>query len=389
MESSNYQDNGTRPDMKVGTIHNTKYGTVMILSYVKWEEVVVVFTESGNIISCCMSQLRRGTLKDTTVVSPTPKDMETGAEYNTPYGKVVVITYYGWDKVSYLFPNTGTTGQCRADDLRSGSVRDKYGVRQDTVDSFIDSTRVLTNSTLAITGFHSKGKFTNNLYSVSCSKCSPDLVLHPVGFTTTKSNWDSGCIPCPCSNAYKWEEREVLIMMKRCLDKKGLVFKGLVGGEYLGANDTYVKVFCNTHDRVQETSSVSNILQGSGGCNVCATFKARRSALLKRWCFKEREVFYILKFTHKTWYSFIKTGICVLGENTSVECAIRHRYRGQGYFNYTYDIMYSLVGEYMDIANLEIDTQEINYENRVKLPHSFVGYTECYSEFFYEGESYY
>lgn len=373
---------------KTGQVWPTKkYGDVLIVDYHNWDEVYIRFLNTGFEKKTCMSQVKKGTVKDFSVDN-TPSDMGSGLIYTTNhYGDVRIIKYYNWDKVSIEFLLTGNKREVRADDIRSGSLRDRGSALTLTRrDRFVDDKKKLDNGNiLTIKDYLYKSEVGNLYFSVECSSCSKDKELHPDLFKTTSANWIVGCIPCPCSNSYYWNRNQYKILIQRKLKDTHWVLKDIP--EIDKGNVTKVDIYCTKHNRTHKVN-ISNILEGKSPCKVCTEFKQRRSKLktcIKRYGLEgTKEVFYILKFTGKG-VSFIKSGICVY--NGDVESSVKLRYLKSDYSGFTYEILHTEVGYYETIALAEITSQENNQRNKFisYALKGFAGYSECFTEFLYKG----
>lgn len=367
-----------------------KYGDVLIVNYHNWNSVDVRFLNTGFEKNICMSQVKNGTVKDTSV-DTTPLDMRQDVIHTTNhYGDVKVLKYFGWDKVSIEFLLTGNIREVRADDIRSGSVRDAgSGLTCTMRERFLGDVKILPNgNVLTIKEYLYKSEVGNIYFSVECSSCSEDKELHPDLFKSTAANWVAGCTPCPCSNSYYWNRNQYRILINRKLRNTSWVLKDIP--EIDKGNVTKVEIYCNKHNQTHKVN-ISNILEGKSPCKVCTEFKQRRTKLktwVERYNLKDtREVFYILRFTGKG-VSFIKSGICVY--EGDVDYSVKLRYLKGDYTGFDYEILHTEVGYYEEIALLEIDSQESNQHNKFisYALKGFAGYSECFTEFHYKGNVY-
>lgn len=380
-----------RGQYKAGQVWPTnRFGDLVILEYRNWDNVFIRFLETGYEKKVSMVSVKKGEVKDDSV-SNTPYDMLTGSVYPTNnYGDLKVINYVNWNDVEVEFLLTGNKRSVRADDVRSGCLRDRGAeITVTKLQNYVGVERVLDNgNTLTVKEYLNKSGVGNHYFSVECSSCSKDKELHPKIFKTSTVNWKSGCVPCPCSNSYTWNSDQYKVLIDRqfkdsCWSLKGdiVVNKG---------NTTKVGVYCSKHNRTHKVN-ISNILEGKSPCKTCTEFKARRARVntcIERYNLTgTKEIFYILRFTGKG-VSFIKSGICVFGGDalSSVEL----RYLKGDYTGFTYEVLHTELGSYEDISDIEITSQEDNQHHRFKsyALKGFAGYSECFTEFHYKGDVY-
>lgn len=111
-----------------------------------------------------------------------------------------------------------------------------------------------------------KTKIKNKYYVVKCDICSQDPELFGEGyFKITKSNINSGKIPCGCAPLPKWSLRQWNVLCKREAKKRGYEFIDFKGDWRY--NKTILKLSCESHG-IWDTTNISSFMQGVG-CPSC------------------------------------------------------------------------------------------------------------------------
>lgn len=118
-------------DMKIGCIHNhEKYGDMEIIDYRSAAKVIVRFKNTGYETSTKATHIRDGLVRDRLYV---PESLKVGSVHSTGDGDVVVTEYESANKIKVKFIETGCERLVRSDYIRSGSIKDylkpkTYGV---------------------------------------------------------------------------------------------------------------------------------------------------------------------------------------------------------------------------------------------------------------------
>lgn len=120
------------------------------------------------------------------------------------------------------------------------------------------------NGLLTVTGIHSyQGKYA--LYNVHCEICSKDTELFPNGFKCKKAHLVAGVKPCGCSNNYKWNIDQYVLLAQRA-SPEHIVVHGYVG-EVKGCY-TLIERECLIHN-YKWTTAYTN-LRKKHDCKKCA-----------------------------------------------------------------------------------------------------------------------
>lgn len=109
-------------------------------------------------------------------------------------------------------------------------------------------------------------KKTSALFKVTCTKCSKDPELFPLGyFISTKGDLIRGGIPCGCSSSPRWEYWQYLILARRAA-KDRFIVHGFVE-EFKGTN-TKLRLECLKDAHIW-TPSVNSVINSGSGCPKC------------------------------------------------------------------------------------------------------------------------
>lgn len=113
-----------------------------------------------------------------------------------------------------------------------------------------------------------EGRRGHNLYyRVTCSNCSKDKELHPVGyFISTKEKLIKGVKPCGCAKTHRWDKHQQLILARRKAGDKMLV--SLSEGDFIGGK-TRLNCECSLCNFKWEPTFCSFIRKSYKGCPRC------------------------------------------------------------------------------------------------------------------------
>lgn len=117
--------------MHIGLIHETNFGPIEIIQYITARSVVVKFLSTGLQREAKACHIREGLVKDSSAI---PSDISIGSIHETKNnGKVEVVCKTKKSTVLVRFLETGYEKECRFDDVRTGSIRDRlaktvYGI---------------------------------------------------------------------------------------------------------------------------------------------------------------------------------------------------------------------------------------------------------------------
>ena len=118
---------------------------------------------------------------------------------------------------------------------------------------------------LKVIGIIEKSK--NTTFKVTCTECSKDSELYPLGyFVSTKGNLKKGQKPCGCSNSPKWVDWQYLILVRRAVKDRFIVY-GF--SEEFNGKDTKLNLEC-LKDGHKWVASVDSIINGGRGCPKCS-----------------------------------------------------------------------------------------------------------------------
>lgn len=116
------------------------------------------------------------------------------------------------------------------------------------------------------------GKKGRKLFKVTCTECSKDSELFPLGyFISDKVNLKAGKKPCGCSKSPKWKPFQYLILTRRIGKDRGFIVHGFAE-EFHGQN---TKISCTcTEDGHNWCCTINNIINKSTtGCPLCGNKK--------------------------------------------------------------------------------------------------------------------
>jgi hypothetical protein len=123
------------------------------------------------------------------------------------------------------------------------------------------------NGKLKVIGIEGKTKSFNKIFKVTCTECSKDPELFPLGyFKTTKRKLELGIIPCGCSKAHRWEPFQYLTLARRAGEGRFTVhsftekFKGV---------HTKVNLEC-IKDGYKWSAEVASVIHTGAGCPNCS-----------------------------------------------------------------------------------------------------------------------
>ncbi|CAL9961023.1 hypothetical protein VPHF99_0059 [Vibrio phage F99] len=114
---------------------------------------------------------------------------------------------------------------------------------------------------LTVTGVSDKGEVPA-IFSVECSVCSKDQELWPFGsIKVTKDGLSRYHVPCGCSKAVQWNEKQLEVIVSRLCKTLGYTFKGFCG-VFSGMKSKMI-LENNCTGNVWNTTTVKNFLNGS------------------------------------------------------------------------------------------------------------------------------
>ena len=125
---------------------------------------------------------------------------------------------------------------------------------------------------LEVIGWSGKSKSGNKYYILKCSDCSGDSELFGEGhFRSVKGFLTGGGIPCGCSSAHKWTNKQYEILCERKSKQKNYKFMGFTG-EWKG-KDTKISLVCEIHGK-WDSGTISSFLHSNMGCPPCGRISA-------------------------------------------------------------------------------------------------------------------
>lgn len=132
-------------------------------------------------------------------------------------------------------------------------------------EDFIGST--FSNGKLKVIGIEGKTKSFNKTFKVTCTECSKDPELFPLGyFKTTKRKLQLGIIPCGCSKAHRWEPFQYLILARRAGEGKFIVHS--FAEKFKGVH-TKVSLECSK-DGHKRNAELASVIHTGAGCPNCS-----------------------------------------------------------------------------------------------------------------------
>lgn len=181
-------------------------------------------------------------------------------------------------------------------------------------------------SILIISGIHHITKNKEKVFTVHCSKCSQDLELHPEGsIKTYKSSLLSGSIPCGCSDAARYTQKQYKIIVERWCDDHNMHLIGYGDKKLIGKTKVIRK--CNICGEITKNTSI-NRLEEISTCKGCIKISRKErkdyiNKFLKTGSYGEDCTFNPIKYLEKskTWlweYScpkcssdeYVQAGVC-------------------------------------------------------------------------------
>jgi hypothetical protein len=159
-------------------------------------------------------------------------------------------------------------------------------------------------------------------------------------------------------------------------DKANLVHSNKYSYELVDYKNSHAKVsiVCPIHGEFEQ--SPSNHIRGRG-CNLCANLDSgfNRTSFVSK-CDKNNNglgILYILECFNDT-EKFYKIGI--------TSTSIKRRYNSSTKMPYLYSIVKEIIGDPVEIYNLETKLHQLNKENQYIPSIQFCGYaTECFKEY--------
>lgn len=121
-----------------GTIHDTKnFGKIVVVKYNKSNDVLVRFLSTGNEYITSTGCIKEGKIADS-IYKEQIEEYRKGLTFDTKdYGKFIVTNNIGTDIVDIMFLNTGTEKRVSKDDVLSLSVTDdKAPISRTSEDKF-------------------------------------------------------------------------------------------------------------------------------------------------------------------------------------------------------------------------------------------------------------
>lgn len=122
-------------------------------------------------------------------------------------------------------------------------------------------------SQLSVIGFVKDGVTQKKKYAVHCESCSkdPELFSRPI-FLSTKTELESGSIPCGCSKKPKWSKDQFFVLCSRKAKSLGFDFIGFMG-EWKNQR-TNLHMHCAVHGD-WFTGTITNLLNHGKTCYKC------------------------------------------------------------------------------------------------------------------------